>query len=193
DVGLDDVIALTGEHPIVDFTLRGVALRLPSEDAAVGADHRGGVVPARPRAQDEPGHDVDAEAPRCRTNLLLADPRVELGEADASRARPGRGLEQGDRVGNVAAVPHVVEEVGLRTGLNGRDLHGCAHGVLRPAAARRGSRRSRWASPRRLKPSTASMMASPGASTSQGAMVMYWRPRLSMLPGRGNSAPPPRG
>src|SRR6202040_2981429 len=124
----------------------------------------------------------DTEALRRRADLGLADARVQLGEADARGPRPGRRLEQLDRVGDVAAVPHVVEEVGLWPRLDGRDAHGWAHGVLRPVPARRGSRRSRWASPSRLKPSTASMMASPGASTSHGAMVMYWRPRLSMPP-----------
>src|SRR4029450_7824033 len=124
DVGLDDMVALAGQYPVVDLALRGETLRLPAEDAAVGSDQRRRVVPACPRALDQPGHDEDAQAPRRRAELLLADPRIQLGEADASGPRPGRGLEQGDRAGDVAAVPHVVEEVGHRTRLDGRDPHG---------------------------------------------------------------------
>src|SRR5947208_336098 len=139
---------------------------------------------------------VPGEAqPSCRSaDLDFAHAGVKLGKAGAGGARLGRALEQRDGAGDIGAVPEVVERLGDRPRLNCGDSHGCAHAVLPRAPDSRGSRRSRCASPRRLKPSTASMMATPGASTSQGAMVMYWRPRLSRLPqlGAGGCVPSPR-
>src|SRR4030095_15249013 len=59
---------------------------------------------------------------------------------------------------------------------------------------RRGSSRSRRASPVRLKASTAAMMASPENVVSHGQHLMYWRASLRMLPqlGVGGGMPSPR-
>src|SRR5207249_1725698 len=80
-----------------------------------------------------------------------------------------------------------------------QDVLGVARPLARqpgrqPSPASRGSRISRRPSPKRLKPSTASVMAPPGASASHGSSSMKLRASLSMLPhdGAGGWTPSPR-
>ena len=154
-------------------------------------------------AREDPGQPDEAAVRRRRDDQAVA--RRPAPRERAERRAAGRAVARGAGARRPSAPRERGGRPAARSGSGGESRasgarSACEAGTPVERAARRvtvagaGSSASRRPSPRRLNPSTASMMARPGNTARWGASSRFWRPSFSIAPhdGVGGWAERPR-